>query len=155
LEFKRLLKLFGYKSNGVDNITIQDSMPNRLLPTVFIKGQQAQYIRYVSSASDFVRSIWAYYFSLLIGGDKHPGFLIMDEPSQHQMRVDSMKELLKLSSGLGKQVIFTISQDREYDSKKVNIFDLVEDIDDEEYKLLHIADGAGYIDKMTGELQEK
>ena len=150
LKFKHLLKLFGYKSNGVDNITIKDSIPNRLLPTVFIKGQQAQYIRFVSSASDFVRSIWAYYFSLLIDGDKHPGFLIMDEPGQHQMRVDSMKELLKLSSELGKQVILAISQDREYDNKKVNISDLVEGIDLEKYKLLHIDDGAGCIVKITG-----
>ena len=71
----------------------------------------------------------------------------MDEPGQHQMRVDSMKELLKLSSELGKQVILAISQDREYDSKKVNISDLVEGIEAEKYNLLHIDDGAGCIIK--------
>jgi len=144
LKFKRsfisLLDSFGYKSNGVKNITIQDKPPHRLMPIVFMEGQEPQYIRYVSSASDFVRSIWSYYLCLLEMGSVHPGFLLMDEPGQHQMRVNSMKELLSHSSKLGKQVILAISQDRDYDKKDVNISTLIEGIDSSKIHMLHIDD---------------
>ncbi|BBB29914.1 AAA family ATPase [Neptunomonas japonica] len=144
LKFKRyfisLLDSFGYKSNGVKNITIKDNPPHRLMPIVFMEGQEPQYIRYVSSASDFVRSIWSYYLCLLEMGDSHPGFLLMDEPGQHQMRVDSMKELLSHSSKLGKQVILAISQDRDYDKKDVNISTLIEGIDSNKIHMHHIDD---------------
>lgn len=144
LNFKRsfisLLDSFGYKSNGVKNITIQDKPPHRLMPIVFIEGQEPQYIRYVSSASDFVRSIWSYYLCLLEMGSLHPGFLLMDEPGQHQMRVDSMKELLLHSSKLGKQVILAISQDRKYDNTEVNISTLIEGIDPNKIHMLRIED---------------
>ncbi|WP_236984923.1 AAA family ATPase [Marinagarivorans cellulosilyticus] len=143
-KFKRsfitLLDSFGYKSNGVGNITIKDKHPHRLMPIVFMEGQEPQYIRYVSSASDFVRSIWSYYLCLLEMGSLHPGFLLMDEPGQHQMRVDSMKELLSHSSKLGKQVILAISQDRDYDEKDVNISKLIEGIDSKKIHMLHIDD---------------
>jgi hypothetical protein len=148
--FKEILKSFGYRSNGVKNINIANKAPNRLLPMVNIDYQETQYIRFVSSASDFVRSIWSYYLALLINGTNHPGFLIMDEPGQHQMRVDSMKELLKKTSSIDKQVILAISQDRDYDSEKVNIHDLVKDISEESYNLMHIDDGNGCIIKLTG-----
>ncbi|WP_028302371.1 hypothetical protein [Oceanospirillum beijerinckii] len=144
LAFKRsfisLLSSFGYKSNGVRNITVRDKSPHRLMPIVFIEGQEPQYIRYVSSASDFVRSIWSYYLCLLEMGSLHPGFLVMDEPGQHQMRVDSMKKLLSHSSKLGKQVILAISQDRDYDKKDVNISTLIEGIDSNMIHMLHIED---------------
>jgi len=144
LKFKKsfisLLDSFGYKSNGVKNITIQDKPPHRLMPIVFIEGQEPQYIRYVSSASDFVRSIWSYYLCLLEMGTLHPGFLVMDEPGQHQMRVDSMKELLSHCCKLEKQVILAISQDRDYDKKDVNISTLIEGIDPKKIHMLHIDD---------------
>ncbi len=139
-KFISLLNSFGYKSNGVTNITIQDKPPHRLMPIVFMEGQEPQYIRYVSSASDFVRSIWSYYLCLLEMGSLHPGFLVMDEPGQHQMRVDSMKELILHSSKLDKQIILAISQDRDYDEKEVNINSLVEGIDSEKIHMLHITD---------------
>ncbi len=151
--FVSLLDSFGYKSNGVSNIRILDKMPHRLLPIVFIKGQEPQYIRYVSSASDFVRSIWSYYLCLLEKGTLHPGFLIMDEPGQHQMRVDSMKTLLSHCSNTQKQVILAISQDRDYDKKDVNISILVEDINPKKIHMQHIEDGTYCISliKSSGE----
>ncbi|ULG69238.1 hypothetical protein [Marinobacterium sediminicola] len=143
--FLNYLDSFGYRSNGVYNITINDDSSHRLLPIVRIESQQPQYIRYVSSASDFVRSIWAYYIALLNLAENHPGFLVMDEPGQHQMRVDSMQVLLKLSANLGKQFILAISQDRKYDSKNVNIYELVKDISDKDYTLHHIEDNQSCI----------
>ena len=146
--FKEHLEAFGYRSNGVRNITITDSQPNRLLPIVHIDSQQPQYIRYVSSASDFVRSIWAYYITLLSLSERHPGFLILDEPGQHQMRVDSMKKLLKTATQQGQQFILAISQDRDYDRKNVNIDELLEGLDKESYTLHHIEDNASCITKQ-------
>ena len=134
------LNSFGYKSNGVKHITINGKNPHRLMPIVYIDGQEPQYIRYVSSASDFVRSIWSYYLCLLEMGGSHPGFLVMDEPGQHQMRVDSMKELLSQSCELQKQVILAISQDRDYDKKGVNISTLIDGIDPEKIHIIRIQD---------------
>lgn len=143
-EFKKLfvslLDSFGYKSNGVKNIKILDKPPHRLMPIVLIRGSEPQHIRYVSSASDFVRSIWSYYLCLLEMGSAHPGFLVMDEPGQHQMRVDSMKQLLLHCSMLEKQVILAISQDRDYDKKGVNISTLIEGIDSEKIHMIRIQD---------------
>ncbi|SMA47111.1 hypothetical protein EHSB41UT_02314 [Parendozoicomonas haliclonae] len=153
IQFKRhyisLLDSFGYKSNGVKNITIRDKSPHRLMPIVFIEGQEPQYIRYVSSASDFVRSIWSYYLCLLEIGTLHPGFLLMDEPGQHQMRVDSMKELLSHCSKLEKQVILAISQDRDYDKKDVNISALIDGIEPKNIHMLHIEDKTYCISPKT------
>lgn len=154
--FKRNLDSFGYRSNGVSRIDIKEDSNLRLLPSVSFQGQMDQYIRYVSSASDFVRSIWSYYITLLVDGVRHPGFLIMDEPGQHQMRVDSMKELLKVSSKTGKQVILAISQDRKYfhnegdfndPNNRTNIGEIIKGLDD--YTLRQISDGDGCIVKLA------
>ncbi len=147
-DFKKLLESFGYRSNGLDNVDIKSKDAHRLFPSVYISGQEPQYIRFVSSASDFVRSIWAYYIALLLNGVRHPGFLVMDEPGQHQMRVDSMKSLLETCSALGCQTIIAISQDRKYDQENVNIHDLVSELNEGTFKLMHIDDGAGCIAKL-------
>jgi hypothetical protein len=147
-KFKFILEDFGYRSNGLSSVEIRNKGAYRLLPSVFISGQEPQYIRYVSSASDFVRSIWAYYVALLEVGVIHPGFLVMDEPGQHQMRVDSLKALLNKISRTEGQSIIAISQDRDYDQKNVNINDLLSEMDPNSYKLMHIDDGAGCIGRM-------
>jgi len=146
------LKSFGYKSNGTDNIKILDKPPYRLLPTVELHKQGKQNIRYVSSASDFVRAIWAYYLALLANSERHPGFILMDEPGQHQMRLNSVKELLKVSISTGKQVILAISQDRKYEDEAVNIHELVQGLDKNSFNLNHIEDGAGCVVKLTNSL---
>jgi len=143
--FVSLLNKFGYKSNGTKNIKIENKGNYPLIPQVSLWQQESQNIRFISSASDFVRAIWSYYLSLLTIGKKHPGFLVLDEPGQHQMRLDSLVELLKLSSKSGKQVIMAVSQDRKYDDKKVNIKELTEQLDVSEYNLLHISDGEGCV----------
>ena len=115
------------------------------MPTVALHKQGKQSIRYVSSASDFVRTIWAYYLALLANYERHPGFILMDEPGQHQMRLDSVKELLNVSISTGKQVILAISQDRKYEDEAVNISELVQDLDSTSFSLNHIKDGAGCV----------
>ena len=54
-----------------------------------------------SSASDFVRLIWSYLLALhqtsasSSSPENHPGLLMLDEPGQHSMAVDSQHALLK------------------------------------------------------------
>lgn len=143
--FISYLKKFGYRSNGTNSIHISNNGNYPLIPQINLAGQEAQNIRFISSASDFVRSIWAYYMSLLVLGKRHPGFLVLDEPGQHQMRLDSLKSLLGNAAGSGKQVLMAISQDRKFDDKKVNIKELLNDLDEEKYHLLHIEDSDGCV----------
>ncbi len=55
-----------------------------------------------SSASDFVRLIWAYLLSIYIVSSKnsgnHLGLIVFDEPAQHSMGVSSINALLKILS---------------------------------------------------------
>ncbi|MGI2216094.1 hypothetical protein ACRN94_03670 [Shewanella baltica] len=149
MEFEKLfityLNTYGYRSNSTKYIHITNKGNYPLIPQISLHGQESQNIRFISSASDFVRSIWAYYMSLLVLGKRHPGFLVMDEPGQHQMRVDSLKCLLASAVGSGKQVLMAISQDRKIDDKKVNIRELLNELGEEEYHYLHIEDSDGCV----------
>jgi energy-coupling factor transporter ATP-binding protein EcfA2 len=153
--FVSLLEKFGYKSNGTEKIRIENKNSSPLIPKIHQFKQEPQSIRYISSASDFVRSIWAYYIALLQLGKRHPGFLVLDEPGQHQMRLDSLIQLLKIASSSNKQVIIAISQDREFDKKRVNINELVNGLDVNEFKLLHIDDGDGCVVKSNNNISGK
>ena len=145
-KFIKYLNKFGYRSNGTKSINITNSGSYPLLPQVNIYGQEPQNIRFISSASDFVRSIWAYYMSLLSLGERHPGFLVFDEPGQHQMRLDSLINLIEIASGSGRQVIFAVSQDRKFEDKNVNIRELLERFEEgKEYFMQHIGDDNGCV----------
>lgn len=76
----------------------------------------------------------------------------MDEPGQHQMRLNSVKALLKVSISTGKQVILAISQDRKYEDEAVNISELVQDLDKDSFHLNHIEDGAGCVVELKHSL---
>ncbi len=56
-------------------------------------------IQHDSSASDFVRLIWAYLITIADTSSKrsgsHPGLVMMDEPGQHSMAPRSLNEMLK------------------------------------------------------------
>lgn len=72
------------------------------------------------SASDLIRTIWAYLNGLLemarTEDTHHPGFVIFDEPRQQSTRDVSFSALLKRASAAGKysqQVIFFTSENRE------------------------------------------
>ncbi|EEP2438610.1 hypothetical protein HA813_004661, partial [Salmonella enterica subsp. enterica] len=120
--FKRLLskEYFFYTSNDINHITIQNKPPSRLLPVVIIRGN-VQPIRLSSSASDFIRAQWAFYLTLLESSKNHPGFLVMDEPGQHAMNVESMSALLKYASLTKKQIIMCISKDTRHKTDTANL----------------------------------
>lgn len=73
----------------------------------------------ITSASDTIRTIWAYLFSILelarSSPTNHLGLLILDEPKQQSTANLSFQALLKRASDSGKygqQVIFATSQEK-------------------------------------------
>ena len=119
--FTDLLKKFHYSSNDEYFVNIRDKNPYKAIPSVFNQGTNThQPIRISSSASDFIRSEWAFYLALLRCSPFHPGLLMLDEPGQHAMSPDSLKVLLEQSSRFeGKQIILAISKSTKgYDENK-------------------------------------
>jgi DNA repair exonuclease SbcCD ATPase subunit len=94
--FKKLVKNFGYRSKPTSLIKI--SLDN-YLPQ--IQSQLMRYnIRFDSSASDLIRSIWSYTCSFLNVADKypntnHPRFMAFDEPAQQNMANKDFKSFLQ------------------------------------------------------------
>lgn len=72
------------------------------------------------SASDMIRTIWAYLYGLLevsrAGDTNHLGLLVLDEPRQQQADKASFAEFAKRAAGAleaGQQVLFMTSEDPE------------------------------------------
>jgi hypothetical protein len=95
-KFRTYLRIFGYTSDYIQKVFLkEDDSLYRYLPMVQTQENYEESIRSDSSASDFIRSIWAYYLTLLAMGPNHPGFLVMDEPCQHSIKEISLKNLFK------------------------------------------------------------
>lgn len=104
------LSTFGFSTSGVDKITISR--------TTLRPEQNGYDIIAETSASDYIRTIWAFTLALLeIANNStfeihHGGFVIFDEPRQHETKTKSLNDLLIHSSKLFEtagQVIFTTS----------------------------------------------
>lgn len=122
--FRKLLLAFNYSSNNVVNEVFlkEDDTTYKYLPVVKHMEYNEEEIRSDSSASDFIRSIWAYYLTLLTESKRHPGFLVMDEPCQHSMKEASLQHLFEYCASItDKQIIlFCSSQPKteEYTQKE-------------------------------------
>jgi len=160
-QFKQFLYKFGYKSNYNQNVSLlfDEKNSNYLyLPQAQVE-QYNEHLRSVSSASDFVRSIWAYYLALLYIGNSHPGFLVFDEPCQHSIKEADLKTLFQVCDSMGKQIIlFCSSEPKTEETKeaeqgkehaeKTNIQSLVSDIDPKRYRLHQMKTGEKTISKL-------
>jgi hypothetical protein len=112
--FRELANNFDYRSAQVSEININ---PSSLIPylqglelreyksdKVSLKAQSVPStdIKDDSSASDFVRLIWAYLISIYkvskLHKGNHPGVILFDEPAQHSMGLHSVNEMLKVLS---------------------------------------------------------
>ncbi len=96
--FKNLLNKFNYTSKSLDfiSISMEDYLPVAKKP---FRDDLFYSIKFDSSASDFVRSIWAYTCSLYrvsceLNGN-HPKLLMLDEPKQQDMAIDDFISLLQ------------------------------------------------------------
>jgi len=124
--FIYLLREFNYQSKVFDNITIskESYLPviNKTLPNGFEK----QYdIIFDSSASDFIRCIWAYSTALLNTSvhhnSNHPKLLIFDEPKQQDIAMEDFKKFLaELSKYEEQQVLVFASFENSDESFKAS-----------------------------------
>jgi hypothetical protein len=110
--FIQLLKIFNYQSKPFEAIRI--SADTYLPVAQKTDAEQFYNIKFDSSASDFIRCIWAYTTALLktsITYDtNHPRLLVFDEPKQQDMSKDSFKKFLnQLSNFKEQQVILFAS----------------------------------------------
>ncbi|MBY8037494.1 AAA family ATPase [Vibrio fluvialis] len=127
--FKELARKFGYRSADVDEIEIKKETLLPYLQDIELREQvetpteisikkatSSTDIKTDSSASDFVRLIWAYLISLYKAsantGGNHLGILLFDEPAQHSMSTKSVNAMLEtLSTTQGLQSIVAASFD--------------------------------------------
>jgi hypothetical protein len=104
-QFKYYLNEFGYSSTPFDDIEFsQDKY------TPIVRGFD---IKFDSSASDFIRLKWAYTLTLLfitnqLGGN-HPQVILLDEPGQQQMNINSTKKLFSSLTELKGQSVVASS----------------------------------------------
>lgn len=145
--FRDFLRKFGYTSNHINKVFFKEELCNyKYFPVVQYTGDIEEEIRSDSSASDFIRSIWSYYITLLSLGVRHPGILVMDEPCQHSMKESSLKSLFEECAKLtDKQIILFCSsqphteenQDKSRQSNNI-IKQLVENIHNVKVNFLSI-----------------
>lgn len=140
--YGNLLSNFGYESNPAWKINISRRQPFKYFPIYknYVDDKTPQSIRINSSASDFVRNLWAYSISLLIKGKNHPGLLVFDEPGQHRINIQSLKSLFKFCSEItDRQIIIFTSTEKQINEKEILEIDkLVENIEKEKLHLIKL-----------------
>ncbi len=110
--FIQFLRVFNYQSKPFNAIRI--SQDTYLPVAQKTDAEQFYNIKFDSSASDFIRCIWAYTTALLqtsiTYNTNHPRLLIFDEPKQQDMSKDSFRSFLtELSKFNEQQVILFAS----------------------------------------------
>ncbi|MFN8726245.1 MAG: hypothetical protein ACK5XB_11925, partial [Rhodospirillales bacterium] len=138
--FKENAKRFDYSSAQISDVEIDR---DTLIPCLSklelrqIRRDVRADIKSDSSASDFVRLIWSYLFSLYqtsiepqVRGN-HPGLIMLDEPGQHSMAVNSQQALLKMlgeQRGLQSIVAASFDESEEVFQVATNgaVFELIE-----------------------------
>lgn len=141
-KLKDNLKLFGYDRSNIGYVKISNQTLRPELDGYDIVAD--------SSASDYIRIIWSYTLALMELGIefesvKHSGFVVFDEPRQHEANKESFSSLLNKAvemSSIGGQVIVATSMKKAElaecdlgDNVKLKIFE------DEEYIIQRIDDG--------------
>ena len=118
--FIDLLKKFNYQSKPFEAIRISN---DSYLPVAQnLMGEQPFYnIKFDSSASDFIRCLWAYYTALLKTSvtlrTNHPMLLILDEPKQQDIAIQNFRSfLLELSQFKDQQILVFASFENSDDS---------------------------------------
>lgn len=133
--FKSFLQKFEYTSKGREAISISKVSDKQfLLPVVESEGLKYN-IRFDSSGSDLIRSLWSYYCALYKVSQKketnHPKLLMFDEPAQQEVANSSFNDLLKELEGYtdGQVLIFASfhQSDSDYDEmvKGLKYFNLI------------------------------
>jgi len=122
--FIQNLSCFGYKSNELEDFRISEQSYKPTLNDIDINSE--------ASASDNIRVIWSYLYSMLTLDNKpevektnHLGLLILDEPRQQEAKNSSFKEFITKAAETKKtkkQIIIGTSED--FEDLKGTIVDL-------------------------------
>lgn len=107
---RQQLEQFGFRSLSIDGISISSD--------TYRPEHEGFDLQTSISASDLIRTIWAYLHGLLEVSrtveTNHPGFVLFDEPRQQSAKDVSFKELLsRASAAKDDQVIFFTSENFE------------------------------------------
>lgn len=142
--YKDLLNTFGYDSNEMYQISINRKEPFKYFP-VYKRSKSdtnPQSIRINSSASDFVRNIWAYTLALRNNGSNHPGLILFDEPGQHRTKLSSLKALFEeVSKEKDNQTIIFTSIDKPLNNdekEKIDLDEIIKDLEEGSYHLIKL-----------------
>ncbi|MEJ2795801.1 AAA family ATPase [Iodobacter sp. LRB] len=103
--FRANASSFGYTSAEPNEVTINRGTLLPALGDITLREVLRKNVKSESSASDFVRLIWAFLLAIyqtssmkeFVGN--HPGFLLFDEPGQHSMSEVSQNALTRLFCG--------------------------------------------------------
>ncbi|UTH75645.1 AAA family ATPase [Chromobacterium sp. IIBBL 290-4] len=103
--FRANASSFGYTSAEPSEVTINRGTLLPALGDITLREVLRKNVKSESSASDFVRLIWAFLLAIyqtssmkeFVGN--HPGFLLFDEPGQHSMSEVSQNALMRLFCG--------------------------------------------------------
>lgn len=152
--YKTYLFLFEYDSNEKWEVVISDKEPFKYFPVYqqYLEAPQ-QSIRINSSASDFVRNIWAFTLALLGEGFNHPGIVMFDEPGQHKTKMSSLEKFFEVCSLFrDRQIIIFTSVDKVLDNddnENLDIFKILDGISSEDYNLIELDDKTKAITKLS------
>jgi len=152
--YKTYLFIFEYDSNERWEVILSDKEPFKYFP-VYQQYQNApqQSIRINSSASDFVRNIWAYTLALLGQGLNHMGLVIFDEPGQHKTKMSSLEKFFEICSTFqDRQIIIFTSVDKvldNEDNEKLDIYKILDSIPPDHYNLIELDERTKAIKKLN------
>lgn len=123
-QFKRLLAEFDYKSKSSDFIDISRDNYLPVAQKQFGDDLKSYDLRFDSSASDFIRCIWAYTCSLYLTSNhfeaNHPKLLMFDEPKQQDISLIHFRSFLsELSSYRGAQILLFASFENSDESYEI------------------------------------
>lgn len=131
--FKAALTDFEYESKPISTIRIST---DDYLPLTQLETGEKYNIRFDSSASDFIRCLWAYYIALmqtsLKDNGNHPYLLMFDEPKQQDMSEDGFRTFMrKLSEFTSEQILVFAS----FENKEESFLSTTEGLT---YNMIHI-----------------
>lgn len=104
--FRANASAFNYTSAEIPEVQINAGTLLPALRDITLREVLKRNVKSESSASDFVRLIWAFLLAVYQTSSSreyagnHPGVVMFDEPGQHSMSETSQKALVNLMSGL-------------------------------------------------------
>lgn len=120
--FLNLLGRFNYQSKDRSAIKISLDKYLPVIEVTLANGKQKSYdLRFDSSGSDHIRTMWAYYLSLMLTSKQnkgnHPNLLMLDEPQQQSASTADFRSFLKELSehGDSQTLVFASFQDSQED----------------------------------------